>query len=111
MLWAAIQDWMCEPWILEKTGLTLDEHQRRTIESLRVLRELAPEIPWAPVVQGWAVADYLWHVEMYRDAGFDLTLEPIVGRWLRLPTPGHARGRGDHAGPVCAWPSHPRLWD
>ena len=23
MAWAAPQDWMCEPWILEKTGLTV----------------------------------------------------------------------------------------
>ena len=26
------QDYMCEPWMLAKTGLTIDEHQRLTIE-------------------------------------------------------------------------------
>jgi hypothetical protein len=26
--WIAPQDWMCEPWILEKTGGTVAEHQR-----------------------------------------------------------------------------------
>lgn len=77
--WAAIQDWMCEPFITEKTGLTVEEHQRRTIESLRTLRQLAPGVPWTPVVQGWEVADYLRHVDMYAAAGFDLMAEPIVG--------------------------------
>ncbi len=26
LLWAAPQDWMCEPWITAKTGLTVAEH-------------------------------------------------------------------------------------
>ncbi len=25
--WAAPQDWMCEPWIVAKTGLTVEYHQ------------------------------------------------------------------------------------
>src|SRR6266536_1053296 len=29
--WVAPQDWMCEPFMLEKTGLTIKEHQTRTI--------------------------------------------------------------------------------
>jgi hypothetical protein len=70
---------MCEPWILEKTGLTIEEHQRRTVESLRRLRELAPSIRWVPVVQGWEISDYVRHVEMYREAGFALEEEPVVG--------------------------------
>lgn len=76
---AAVQDWMCEPWILEKTGRTVIEHQRLTIDSLRTLRGLAPTIPWAPVVQGWTSDDYVRHVDAYADAGFDLTAEPVVG--------------------------------
>lgn len=29
--WAAPMDWMCEPKVLARTGLTVEEHQRRTI--------------------------------------------------------------------------------
>lgn len=78
-MWAAIQDWMCEPHMLEKTGKTVREHQQLTIASLVELRRLAPEIRWAPVLQGWKLADYLEHIEMYRAAGFDLRYERIVG--------------------------------
>lgn len=77
--WAAIQDWMCEPVMLAKTGLTVRDHQLRTIESLVTLRGIAPEIPWAPVLQGWRIDDYLAHLDMYASAGFDLRREPIVG--------------------------------
>ena len=87
--WAAIQDWMCEPAVLHGgfiagrrapgTGLTILEHQRRTLESLLVLREIAPDLPWAPVLQGWGIQDYLAHVEMYLRAGINLRHEKIVG--------------------------------
>lgn len=77
--WLAVQDWMCEPWILAKTGLSVTEHQRRTIESLLELRSLASDLPWAPILQGWQPTDYVEHIAMYADAGIDLTREPIVG--------------------------------
>lgn len=77
--WAAIQDWMCEPFILKKTGLSVEEHQARTIESYETLRALAPEMPWAPVLQGWTRADYLRHVEGYARRGHDLRRAPVVG--------------------------------
>lgn len=75
----AIQDWMCEPFMLAKTGLTVREHQERTIQSYLDLRALAPEIPWLPVVQGWEEADYVEHVAMYLRAGIDLRTFPRVG--------------------------------
>ncbi len=77
--WAAPQDWMCEPFITAKTGLTVVEHQWRTIDNLATLRALNPEVPIIPVVQGYRVDDYLTHVDMYQRAGFDLTTEPLVG--------------------------------
>lgn len=77
--WAAIQDWMCEPFIIAKTGKSIAEHQERTIASLLRLRELAPAAPWTPVIQGWKVGDYVRHVEAYADAGVDLRSAPIVG--------------------------------
>lgn len=76
---AAIRDWMCEPFMLEKTGKTIADHQALTIESLINLRATAPEIPWMPVLQGWEADDYLDHVEQYAAAGVDLVAEPIVG--------------------------------
>lgn len=77
--WAAPQDWMCEPIIIQKTGLDVHEHQVRTVENLLRLRALAPEIRFAPVIQGWVLPDYLRCVEMYAHAGIDLRAEPVVG--------------------------------
>jgi hypothetical protein len=79
MEWAAVQDWMCEPFILQKTGLSVEEHQRRTVRSLLELREADPRIDWVPVLQGWEPDDYLRHVDVYDRAGVDLVAEPIVG--------------------------------
>jgi hypothetical protein len=79
LAWAAPQDWMCEPPMLHKTGLTVDEHQRRTVDNLLELRALAPDLPIAPVLQGWEARDYVRCVELYADAGVDLVAEPIVG--------------------------------
>jgi hypothetical protein len=71
---AAPQDWMCEPDMLARTGLT---QERRTVENLLELR--APDLPWAPVVQGWTLRAHLRCVELYAAAGVDLTAEPRVG--------------------------------
>lgn len=79
MQWAAIQDWMCEPWIIEKTGLSVDEHQRRTVENYERMLDLAPEVPWCPVIQGWSVWSYLRHLDLYRERGHRLEELPIVG--------------------------------
>lgn len=79
LAWAAIQDWMCEPFMVERTGLTVAEHQARTIASWHDLRRVAPDVPWVPVLQGWHPDDYLAHVEAYRAAGTDLAALPVVG--------------------------------
>lgn len=75
--WSAPQDWMCEPEMLERTGLTIPEHQRRTVASVQELRALGARV--IPVLQGWKLADYLRCVEDYDRAGIDLRDEPIVG--------------------------------
>lgn len=79
MAFAAVQDWMCEPGIRELTGLTVEQHQARTVESYLVLRDRAPEIVWAPVVQGWTLGEYEDHVRLYERAGVDLRSLPVVG--------------------------------
>lgn len=79
LLWAAPQDWMCEPFMLAKTGLTVADHQRRTITGYLELRHLAADLPFIPVLQGWTRDDYLRHADDYAAAGIDLTSEPLVG--------------------------------
>ena len=76
--WVAPMDWMCEPDMLLKTGLSIDEHQKRTTENVVNLRELT-NVPVIPVLQGWYLEDYLGHVEQYRQAGIFLESEPTVG--------------------------------
>jgi len=75
----APQDWMCEPSMLVRTGLSVREHQARTVANLVRLRELAPEVPFAPVLQGWRAEDYERCVDLYLQAGIDLAAEPVVG--------------------------------
>lgn len=79
MEWASPQDWMCEPWIVTKTGLTVSEHQKRTIWNYLTLRDLAPDLPFVPVLQGWNLDDYRRHVDAYTSAGVDLLAEQTVG--------------------------------
>ena len=76
---AAPQDWMCEPFMLERTGLSVREHQYRTVASYLELRRIAPDLPFIPVLQGWHLADYLRCVRLYAAAGIDLTTVPLTG--------------------------------
>lgn len=75
--WCAPQDWMCEAVVLKRTGLTITEHQRRSVQSVADLRGLGA--PAIPVLQGWDLDDYLHCVDLYDRAGFDLRNEPVVG--------------------------------
>ena len=77
--WASPQDWMCEPWITAKTGLTVAEHQARTVENYLTLVDLAPDLPFIPVLQGWELDDYHAHADAYAAAGVDLAAQPVVG--------------------------------
>jgi len=78
LAWCAPMDWMCEPSILRGTGLTVREHQARTIDNFGLLRErLGPTV--VPVLQGWEFQDYLRHVDDYAAAGVDLRAEPLIG--------------------------------
>lgn len=77
MDWASPQDWMCEPDMLAITGLTVKEHQRRTVDSVLDLRSRGAKV--ITVVQGHKLHEYLECVDLYRDAGIDLRAEPIVG--------------------------------
>jgi hypothetical protein len=63
---AVCQDWMCEPFILEKTGLDIREHQWRTIQSYMELSDSC-DVPILPVLQGFTPSDYVKHVKLYAE--------------------------------------------
>ena len=77
--WAAQQDWMCEEVMLEKTGLTVREHQRRTVDNFIELRSLDCDVPIIPVLQGYTLDEYKECFEMFEASGVDLRAEPVVG--------------------------------
>lgn len=69
---AVAQDYMCEPFMLAKTGMTVEQHQRLTIERYDALvseldRLFGGESPFPvmPVLQGYEPAEYYRHVKMY----------------------------------------------
>jgi hypothetical protein len=69
---AVAQDYMCEAFMLAKTGLSLADHQRLTIErydalvhALEGLFGGTPPFPVLPVLQGYSPADYSRHVKAY----------------------------------------------
>lgn len=63
---AVAQDYMCESFILSKTGLSIKEHQRLTIDRYDKLIGLT-SVPIMPVLQGYEFIDYIEHLKMYGD--------------------------------------------
>lgn len=64
---AVSQDWMCEPWIIEKTGLSVAEHQRLTVERYGAIVAADPGVEIMPVIQGFEPEEYVRHLAMYGD--------------------------------------------
>lgn len=79
MTWAAPQDMMCEPFILNKTGLDVIDHQTATVDNFIELRSIAPEVPWIPVLQGFSSDDYIRCIDMYYNAGINLNDFQVTG--------------------------------
>ncbi len=79
MDWASCQDWICDPSSLAKTGKSIKNHQRYTLNSYLDLKNIDPDLKIAPILQGWEPDDFLRHIEMYGKSGIDLTKEVIVG--------------------------------
>lgn len=66
------QDYMCEPFMLRRTGLTVEEHQVRTIRRydrllLRLNELFDYKVPFQvmPVLQGYTTNEYSRHIDMY----------------------------------------------
>jgi queuine/archaeosine tRNA-ribosyltransferase len=70
-----IQDWMCEPSQVERTGLSVREHIRRTVENYLYISELKENASddikgyCLPVLQGWESEDYFSCIDLYEDYG------------------------------------------
>jgi hypothetical protein len=77
--WAAPMDWMTEDHVLARTGASLLTHQRRTVDNFRELRDIAPDLPFIPVLQGQTVRDYHRCADLYEHHGIDLAEQPLVG--------------------------------
>lgn len=57
---------MCEPFVLARTGLTLADHQRLTIERYDAIRDaLGEDIYLMPVLQGYRPQEYVDHIQQY----------------------------------------------
>lgn len=64
---AVTQDYMCEPFMVARTGLTVAEHQRLTIQRYDALAKLVGADVLLPVLQGYAPVDYVRHLAAYGD--------------------------------------------
>lgn len=68
LLAAVAQDYMCEAFVLAKTGLTVADHHRLTIERYDDLLKCdTGGIYVMPVLQGYAPSDYVQHIRLYGD--------------------------------------------
>lgn len=65
LLAAVSQDYMCEKHMLERTGLTIAEHQRLTIERYDALVAEDTGVYIMPVLQGYSPAEYKAHIRAY----------------------------------------------
>jgi hypothetical protein len=74
--WCSPMDWVCEPWMLAKTGKSVDEHLRRTVDSVLELRTLGVKAQVIPVVQGWTRPHFPCQVLLFSSAA-------AVGAWER----------------------------
>lgn len=102
MDFCAIQDWMCEKEIIDGgriatrqapgTGLSVLEHQKRTVASYGELRSLEPELPWLPVLQGFTEEDYFRCFDLYQQAGANL-----VGKWVGVGSVCRRQGTAEIA--------------
>lgn len=66
MLAAVAQDYMCEPFILQKTGMTVAEHQQLTVQRYDQLKVLT-DVYVLPVLQGYLPSEYVQHIALYGD--------------------------------------------
>lgn len=82
---AAQQDSICTPEVRDRIEVvtghrpSVAELQSATVANYLRLREIAPDLPIAPTVQGDTFADYLACADLFAVHGVDLAAEPVVG--------------------------------
>ena len=78
---ATSEDWMCESFMLERTGLNKETHQRLTIERYDELLAYAPPCYIMPVLQGYKPNVFVAHIRAY---GYRLnpTCDDETGKWI-----------------------------
>lgn len=76
---AAPMDHMTEQHVLTCTGASVRVHQLRSVANYLRLRDLDPDLPFVPVLQGQTVADYHRCADWYERHGIDLAALPLVG--------------------------------
>jgi hypothetical protein len=65
---AVAQDYMCEPMMLARTGLSVEQHQQLTIERYDALLKCdVGGVYVLPVLQGFTPDEYVRHIHMYGD--------------------------------------------
>lgn len=84
---AVAQDWICEPFLIERTGKSVQEHQALTIQSYVELRQRT-DVPILPVLQGFGPGDYGAHVRQYGNL-----LE--TGQWVGVGSVCNRNGNPD----------------
>lgn len=62
---AVSMDFMCEPFILLKRKMTVQDHQALTIEHYREITQWVDEVYVMPVIQGFSPESYASHVRQY----------------------------------------------
>lgn len=65
LLAAVTQDFMCEKHMLARTGLTVEDHQRLTIERYDTLLAEETGVYIMPVLQGYVSKEYVAHLRAY----------------------------------------------
>jgi hypothetical protein len=80
------KDFMCEPSILKKTGMTVKQHQEKTIDNqikiMNLLENYNINSVFAGCIQGWEISDYLNHIDMLKQGGL-ITSKMGVGSVCR----------------------------
>lgn len=66
-------DYMCEPFVLRKTGLTVKEHQEKTISNqikiMDLLKNYNIKSEFSGCIQGWKIEEYIEHIDMLKSQG------------------------------------------
>jgi hypothetical protein len=88
LLFAVSQDYMCEPFVLAITGLTIADHQRMTIEKYDELLSYSPKPYIMPVLQGYAPSDYVKHLKDYGDRLLEKAWVEVGSVCKRNSSPG-----------------------